>query len=453
MRQRRPIIATVAASLLLAPVLSVVITPPAQAAAPAAKPKPATKASPDYDRDGKADLAVAVGDSDGTENMAIRIYYGSGRVVDITRHDLKVDDYGLGGPLLADDLDGDGYTDLVTASSGRTGAKVHLIPGSATGLQVPATFSFTVSTKANSDVSSLALVTSPVRRLAVAVDGREVQLHRLTAAGRPTGTPVTLQPGKGKLPKLSKNSGFGNLASWGNQLFIGARFAKVNGKADAGAVVAVTLNASGAKSARLITQATKGVGGAVGKEHYFGSRLAARDGYLVVGTPWDKVGKAKQSGSIQLFSLKDGKLKPVKRITQATPGIPGKAERGDFFGASVAIGRSCKGVPVVLVGASNEGIRHDEADGSAWVIPLRKTKGCPAKQLWEGHGLPGKPRQQSIGEITGFLRDRGAVDDDLVIGGGGSMSEGPLGRLYRVSAKTGKTVLNDQAIYGSAAGR
>ncbi|MCA0250967.1 MAG: VCBS repeat-containing protein [Actinobacteria bacterium] len=457
-----PVIALAAAALLAAPAPQAAAAPQGAPALPAAKP--AAAATPDYDGDGRADVAATMVDDQ--EFRFIRVWYGSGRVADIAHADLAADEYGIGLPLLARDLNGDGYTDLVASSSASSKVTVHLIPGSAAGLQATSRHSFVVLTKAKSHLQSLALVESPVRRLAVSTStyietskgvryDDQVLLYKLTGAGLPTGSPVKLAPGSGKVPAAMKGDFGGAMDSWGSQLFIGAPGAKVNGKSQAGTVAVVTLNSAGVKSVKRITQATRSVTGAVDKYDYFGNAVVARDGYLVVGTPGDHVGKVKRTGSIQVFSLSKGKVKPVKRISQNSAGIPGKAERLDRFGGHLAIGATCDGVPAVLVGGTGEAIsKGHEGDGSAWLIPLRKAKGCAATQLYEGHGLPGKPDYRGIGDLLAFLRNRGEVADDLVIGGGGSFSEGPLGRIFRVSAKTGKaTKLNPDDIFGAVTGR
>lgn len=465
---RTPIAVALAAAALLA-------TPTPQAAAapqdvatalPAATP--ANPASPDYDGDGKADLAVrlmSMHDAFPWYSWDIQVRYGSGSSAEVTHTDLGVGGYEIDHALLARDLDRDGFTDLVVPTRYASGVKIHIIPGSAAGLQVADKHSVTLPLReGDTSVTSLALVESPVRRLAVATSiywedskgghfEEGVQLLNLSSAGVPTGSPSKLKPGSGKIPKLVKGAGFGfAMDSWGSQLFIGAPDAKVNGKAEAGAVLAVTLDSAGVKSVKTITQATKSVTGAVGKYDHFGAGLAARDGYLVVGTPGDDVGSIKSTGSIQVFSLSKGAIKPLQRISQASPGVPGKAERGDGFGYGVAIGTRCGGVPVVLVGGPSEAIVHDEADGSAWLVPLRKAKGCSASQIYEGHGLPGKPYFHGIGGIVAFVRDRGMANDDLVIGGYGYSTEQP-GRLFWVSAETGKVLVTLDGEFGHVAGR
>lgn len=458
------VLATLATSLLLAPIAPAMIAPSAQAA-PMPAATPASPASPDYDGDGKADVAITeIGD---LEYRFIHVRYGSGSIANITHADLGVGGYEIGYALLARDLDGDGFTDLVVSTQYASGVKIHIIPGSATGLKVAERHSVTLPLReGDAYVRSLALVESPVRRLAVATSvywedskgthyEEGVQLLTLSSAGVPTGSPIKLKPGSGKIPKLVKGGSFGfAMDSWGSQLFIGAPDAKVNGKAEAGAVLAVTLDSAGVKSVTTITQSTKSVAGAVDKYDYFGRALAARDGYLVVGTPGDTVGKVKRTGSIQIFSLSKGKVTPIKRISQNSPGIPGKDERYDWFGSHLAIGTACKGVPAVLVGAPGEGItKGHEGDGSAWLIPLKKVKGCAASQLYEGHGLPGKPGERGIGDIVAFVRDAGATTDDLVIGGGGSVSEGPVGRFFKLSGTTGKALFTEDGLFDTAAGR
>lgn len=462
MKLHHAILAAALAAALLAGPAPHAAAAPRDVAANLPASTPANPASPDYDGDGRADLAVSDGEY---APLGIRVWYGSGAIADIVSADLSLPgSWDLNADLLARDLDGDGYTDLVATSSGAAGIQVHVIPGSPTGLRPSQQKSFVVRAKAGSwQVQELALVESPVRRLAVSlvtwVDAAdpyyrgEIRLYELTKDGQPTGGRLTLKPGSGKIPASLKRGDFGaSMASWKNQLFIGAPDTKVNQKASAGAVLAVTLDAKGVKSARTLTQSTTFVGGVAGKQHFFGAALAARDGYLVVGTPWDDVGRVRHTGSIQVFSLTKGKISPIRRISQATPGIPGKAEYRDRFGAQVAIGSTCNGVPAVLVGGPGEAIVNDEVDGSAWLIPLRTAKGCKAAQLYEGHGLPGTPHFRGIGGVIGFVRDSGRVDDDLVIGGGGYIDE-MLGRLFWVSSKTGKALLSQDAEFARVAGR
>ena len=67
---------------------------------------------------------------------------------------------------------------------------------------------------------------------------------------------------------------------------------------------------------------------------------------------------------------------------------------------------------------------------------------------------PPSPLSRSQRNTVLPCSDSGATNDDLVIGGGGDYSEGPLGRLYRISATTGAAAkLGADDIIDSVAGR
>lgn len=433
--------------------------------APQAAPEPAKYASPDFDGDGKADFAV-VRYSDDLDQYTIQLRYGSGVTTAITAADLGHTgpsyelEWILNSPLLARDLNGDGYTDLVfTERPDLTKQSLDIVFGSASGLDLGARQVIPVSIKNLSAFGEFALIQAPKPRLALSVaaegSASRVLVFDLDRSGRVSGTPATLTGGRGKLPKVTMLSyeTFA-LASYQNRLFMGAATATVSGKKYAGAVLDVSFSDAGVKSARIITQNSKGVPGTAAKSDAFGNNLAARDGYLAVGVPGDQVGSVKYSGAVQIFSLAGGKLTPGKKLTQASAGVPGKSERGDNFGQHVELATVCAGVTSVVVGAPNENIKKGlEDEGSAWVIPLKKAKGCGAVQLYQGHGLGGRPTAAvGVGGLLAVVRDAGKKVDDLLIGGTGGYSDGPKGILTRWSPTSGEK-FRERALFGDLAGR
>lgn len=471
MMSLRGLLVAVCAGVLITPTSIPAVAAPDSAPAPASAPQPAAKgASPDYDGDGEADIAAVTYVDDRDPGVyGIKVRYGSGKTQVIRPSDLGftgdqvVVEYLLSGPMLARDLNGDGYTDLVFAASQVSVKSSSLIVlyGSPSGLNLSSRVVTALPVPASAWTGELALIDSPKRRLVLAISNGEhtpwLLAYDLDRTGRPVGAPAKLQFGKGKLPKVAGTSWYGNyaLASYGNRLFIGWSGAKVNGKTWAGAVVAVSFSASGVSSARLVTRNSKGVPGVAGKSDSFGEDLAARDGYLVVGVLGDTVGGVRRAGSVQIFSLAKGALKPLQNISQSTPGVPGKSERGDLFGQWVEVGTVCPGVTSVIVGAPNEDIpKGERGEGSAWVIPLKKVKGCTAKQLYQGHGLGAASRTgDGIGHLLAVVRDAGRKVDDVMIGGVFGYSEGPsTAPLFRWSPTSG-VVARYQDAFSELAGR
>ena len=433
-------------------------------AAPAAEPAPT--ATPDFDGDGLIDIAVTY--LGPWEDDRIRVYYGSGTTASISAQRTILDESGyLGQALLARDFDADGRTDLAFTGRGlESGTSMCILFGSATGLPL-SSLSCSKVPGVSGDLapSAMALVETPTPRLVVGLtDRRGKQSGRLVtytlgSDGRPIGSPSTVRPGSGKVAKLTDAGSFGEaLASSGAQLFVGAPRAKVATTTGAGVVAVLTYSATGVASSTLVSQRTAGVPGSVAKGDGFGSGLAARDGHLVVGTPGDQVGTVKEAGSVQVFTLAGGRLTPTRLISQASPGVPGTAERRDRFGAAVAVGTVCSEVTGVVVGAPGEDILHpDDSEGAAWVIPLEPTADCPVQNLYEGHGLTGKPEPQwgrFLGESVGVARQAGESTDRILIGGSGLMSDqSPIGVLAVWSAETRTGVSSIEECVFAIAGR
>ncbi|MGC3994443.1 MAG: VCBS repeat-containing protein [Propionicimonas sp.] len=417
----------------------------------------ATAASPDFDGDGMVDVATAV--TPNADESALRVHYGSGSTVTFTTAQLGARDECLGA-VFAHDLNGDGYSDLVVSVATASGRQVDLLPGSAAGLdpQTP------VVIPAPAEIgdkgafgASFAVVDEPVRRLAIGVGYvygdfvGAVVLYDLDADGRPSGSPQVITPSSVGISDSSSHFGE-SLASAANLLFVGAPVADVGTVLDAGAVAVLSLDADGVAASRIVSQATKSVTGTPARKDGFGSSLAAAGGYLAVGIPGDSVGRTKNTGSVELFRISNGVITPVRRLSQATAGVPGTAEKSDRFGASVALGTVCSGVTGVVVGGPNEKLGSHYSAGSAWVVPIKAGPRCTAHQLYPGHGLTGKPRYGlSLGSSVAVVRAAGATRDTVVLGGTGDDHDS--GRLVTWSTTTRKVLSSwTESVY-SIAGR
>ncbi len=428
---------------------------PAMAREPLAIPAPASVAVPDFDGDGRADLAFSHAS---TPDLTVR--YGNGTVVQITGTEVLGEEGTLGSAVLARDLNADGYTDLVLGASTYSDyvSRVHVLFGSPAGLQVSSQPSFGIP--ALNQVVSLALVTAPVPRLAVGLDNSAteggvgtVAVYDLGPDGLPKSEPAFLTPGSGTVPAAAGTYFAIRLAAWENHLYVGAHYTLV-GKVHSGGVLAVDFGPTGVTATKLVTRSTKGVPGKARENDSFGFSVAARDGYLAVGIPGDNIPSIKASGSVQLFRITSSGLVPGRLIWQGTRGVPGTADRYDDFGRSVALGTVCPGVLGVIVGNPEERPPTTDvmAAGAAWVIPLKTKKGCRAIGLRQGKGLPGHPTENyNLGQGVAVIRDRGAKVDLVAISG--ATTSDPEGRVFLWSPKTRKVIATFTVDGAALAGR
>ncbi|MEW9554169.1 hypothetical protein [Nonomuraea sp. NPDC050783] len=109
-------------------------------------------------------------------------------------------------------------------------------------------------------------------------------------------------------------------------LLVGAPYADVDGEEDAGAVYVVY--GGGARPPQRLT--------APQPQRYarFGWSLAARDGLLAIGAPYEDDGKLTDAGAVYVRQGSGG----LRRISQETVDVRGNSEVGDQFGWSMAWG-------------------------------------------------------------------------------------------------------------------
>ena len=452
LRARRALIVLLALGLAMLPAACSETAPnrvPATSpgAAPTTIPAPtpstdtAEAASPDFDGDGKADLAYTHEKFGG-----VSIRYGTGKVVDINPAALAGGPARVDGSLLAHDLNGDGYADLlfeVRPSDDMT-YRIHVLFGSATGLRVAAAKSFPLPAGRVLTLSA-AVVSAPVPRLVlglrtgITAESAQIAVYDLGTDGLPAGEPTVLSPGTGRVP-LSAGYNFGyNLATWQNHLFVGASTAIVDG-VDSGGVLAVDFGTAGVTSTAFITKDTDGVPGTPGSLDYFGGSLAARDGYLAVGSPNDS-SVAEASGSVEVFRITDTGLVPDRNIWLGSPDIEGTPEPIAEFGERVALGTICPGVTGLIIGDPDFGPATSDGSptGAVWLVPLQKKAGCNNLFLQQGGKLPGRaPSGFRTGSDVAVLRDRGSQVDTIAFGGAATNS--PTGRLFVWSTRTGSVI-------------
>ena len=142
-------------------------------------------------------------------------------------------------------------------------------------------------------------------------------------------------------------------------LWVGAPDHDIGAKGNAGAVYRYSLNTSGVPAyLEEITQDSPLVPGVAEAGDQFGAVLAARAGNgTIVGVPGEDIGRAVNAGTVQQLRIDpvSHALKTGQGWNQNTPGVPGKAESGDRFGASMTGYAGVVGIPGEDIGTEPEG--------------------------------------------------------------------------------------------------
>ncbi len=168
-------------------------------------------------------------------------------------------------------------------------------------------------------------------------------------------------------------------------VLVGVPRADGSGKRDSGAVTLLQPNAAGLISlAQTWTQDSRGVPGSAETGDLFGAAVTED----AVGVPGEDLGKRKDAGTVQLFALGQlGQgLTPARSYSQNSKRIPGKAESGDRFGASLAEGTLfCQEQWDLAVGAPGEDLGRARDAGTVTLISIPPSDSpCKPRLLRQG---------------------------------------------------------------------
>ncbi len=177
---------------------------------------------------------------------------------------------------------------------------------------------------------------------------------------------------------------------------------------------------------QLVSQASGSVPGRVEAGDRFGAAVAVGDlngdGYddVVVGVPGERLrGRANAGLVAVLYGGTEGlRLDGAVSIHQAKPGVPGRPEAGDSFGASLAVGdTNGDGYDDVYIGVPGEGLGGSQRDGGVVAIvagpngvDTRTAKWLPPNRLGAGYGSA-----LALGDLNGDLHPELAVGSDQAV--------------------------------------
>lgn len=211
---------------------------------------------------------------------------------------------------------------------------------------------------------------------------------------------VDRQPQSLRLAKPHAGDAFGSSVARGyfnnddyEDVAVGIPGLDVKGHQDAGGVALFYGSKTGLKPGPVLTQASKGVPGAVSTGARFGAAVAA-EGYhpdrvyvLRVGEPGKKVSGHKKAGGFVDLPYVRGKLTGARQVTLASKGIPGSPGTGDQLGAALT--------GSYAVGAPGRTVNKKAGAGAvlvSYLPPSSEPRPEPATLLTQASpGIPGTP--------------------------------------------------------------
>ena len=228
---------------------------------------------------------------------------------------------------------------------------------------------------------------------------------------------VQLRPGLNGLPGRGQDGArFGAALAAPSQLedtepllstlYVGAPGTNRAGTPGAGAVTAMELDPESTRPVNPRTfswgEGTRtGTAPSAGAE--FGATLAvSRQGILFVGAPQQRTG-GRVGGAVTWVREATAESRARSGwISQATPGVPGTAEDGDYFGQSLAVDDSGRDGPRLLVGIPGEDRGRTRDAGAVAVVPFDAdgVGAVPAARVLD-QGTPGVAGTSETGDGFG----------------------------------------------------
>ncbi|MCE1174305.1 MAG: integrin alpha [Propionibacteriales bacterium] len=343
----------------------------------------------------------------------------------------------FGAAVLVDDINADGCSDLVIGAPGASSGNgaVYLAYGTSAGItSVGATRIASPASGARFGESVGVTHIADHQQLIVGAPSWDANAEFETgvisdvgtvfhATLSPTGTVgVWGQYSQGGVADDEAGDKFGApLQTSGSWIMVGTPLEDVGTKKDAGQVSVIRLAWSVdhwyVEGTTTVNQNTAGAPGTAEKGDKFGASIALGS-LLVAGAPGEDVGSKTDAGMVQRFEL-DGAGVPtfLPGLDQNSAGVPGTNEKNDQWGAAVAAGTDSYNAEdtVMMVGAPGEDIGSINSAGAVTILHGRTH--LTGKVYRQGSGLPGGAEAgDKVGATLALLPDWNDALDDIMDG-------------------------------------
>jgi hypothetical protein len=354
------------------------------------------------------------------EGGAVDLYLPDGSVQVLTEQKLGLigEDEGtfdrFGSAIAHADLNGDSWPDLVVGAPGNpldgsTPGHVDVLLGSALGLTAAGATMLPSPAQPGDQFGASVAVSGNtlwVGAPGTDVDGTAntgaVYRYSIAANGQATLQGSTTEATLGIPGTLQANARFGEVLSpSAGGVMVGVPGRDIGSAKDAGQLVRLKLSAANAVTAEIWTQNTPGVPGNAEAGDRFGATVSV-NGYLV-GVPGEDIGAVKDAGVVQIFRFGDlaEKMEPASLYTQDSRGVPGAVEAGDQFGAAVSVGLfDCQEVFSMAIGSPGEDLGRATNAGSVTLIRLPSENSPPCPARLLRQGR-GLPGAAETGDAVG----------------------------------------------------
>lgn len=220
-----------------------------------------------------------------------------------------------------------------------------------------------------------------------------VNVYTLDAAGAP-GEPQIIAGDR--VGASRTGSRFATLAGSGGSVAVGSSSDTVGRAKGAGAVYLFSASTTDAKKMVFrtrLTQASKGVPGTAEAGDGFGASLSFRDGHLAIGAPGENIGRARDAGVVQPIRWNESSHSwtAYRAIHQGTAGVPGTNETGDGFGSTVLVTRGLTGAGSWDIAIGTPAEKIGSARGAGSVTVANFTKKVFRTFTQGRGGVPGGP--------------------------------------------------------------